>query len=65
LIRSIKSFGFLLWLPPSSPALAKFMEQAFEWEIMDYTFYPYYWANRKSWQEFRKGNTGSLEFLQH
>ncbi|WP_428070713.1 hypothetical protein [Chryseobacterium gambrini] len=28
------------------------MEQAFEWEIMDYTFYPYYWANRKSWQEF-------------
>lgn len=32
-------------------ALAKFMEQAFEWEIMDYTFYPYYWANRKMWQE--------------
>lgn len=30
-------------------ALAKFMEQAFEWEIMDYTFYPYYWANRKEW----------------
>lgn len=33
-------------------ALAKFMEQAFEWEIMDYTFYPYYCASRKSWQEF-------------
>ncbi|MEG1592479.1 hypothetical protein [Chryseobacterium sp.] len=32
-------------------ALAKFMEQALEWEIMDYTFYPYYWANRKMWQE--------------
>ena len=32
-------------------ALAKFMEQAFEWEIMDYTFYPYYWANRQKWQE--------------
>lgn len=32
-------------------ALSKFMEQAFEWEIMDYTFYPYYWANRKMWQE--------------
>ncbi|SDI64180.1 hypothetical protein [Chryseobacterium jejuense] len=32
-------------------ALAKFMEQAFEWDIMDYTFYPYYWANRKMWQE--------------
>lgn len=32
-------------------ALAKFMEQAFEWSIMDYTFYPYYWADRKRWQE--------------
>lgn len=32
-------------------ALAKFMEQAFEWEIMDYTFYPYYWANRQQWKE--------------
>ncbi|SEW41708.1 hypothetical protein SAMN05421841_2859 [Chryseobacterium wanjuense] len=31
-------------------ALAKFMEQAFEWTIMDYTFYPYYWANREEWQ---------------
>ncbi len=32
-------------------ALAKFMEQAFEWSIMDYTFYPYYWGDRKKWQE--------------
>lgn len=32
-------------------ALAKFMEQAFEWEIMDYTFYPYYWANKSMWKE--------------
>lgn len=31
-------------------ALAKFLEQAFEWTIMDYTFYPYYWANRDEWQ---------------
>ena len=31
-------------------ALAKFMEQAFEWSIMDYTFYPYYWGDRKNWQ---------------
>ena len=30
---------------------AKFLEQAFEWTIMDYTFYPYYWADRKMWQE--------------
>ena len=32
-------------------ATAKFLEQAFEWSIMDYTFYPYYWADRKDWQE--------------
>lgn len=32
-------------------ALAKFMEQAFEWELMDYTFYPYYWADRGEWQK--------------
>lgn len=31
-------------------ALAKFLEQAFEWTIMDYTFYPYYWADRDEWQ---------------
>lgn len=32
-------------------AFAKFMEQAFEWEIMSYYFYPYYWGERKSWAE--------------
>ncbi|WP_347220173.1 hypothetical protein [Chryseobacterium sp.] len=32
-------------------ALAKFMEQAFEWSIMDYTFYPYYWGNEEKWQD--------------
>jgi hypothetical protein len=32
-------------------ALAKFMEQAFEWSVMSYSFYPYYWANRQHWQE--------------
>ncbi|KAA0126820.1 hypothetical protein FY557_15415 [Chryseobacterium sp. SN22] len=31
-------------------ALAKFLEQAFEWTIMDYSFYPYYWADRDEWQ---------------
>jgi len=35
----------------SYAALVKFMEQAMEWTIMDYTFYPYYWAERKNWQE--------------
>jgi hypothetical protein len=31
-------------------ALVKFMEQAFEWNIMSYNFYPYYWGNRTNWQ---------------
>ncbi|WP_370895570.1 hypothetical protein [Chryseobacterium gossypii] len=32
-------------------AFVKFMEQAFEWEIMSYHFYPYYWGERKSWAD--------------
>ena len=32
-------------------AFVKFMEQAFEWNIMSYTFYPYYWASREKWAE--------------
>lgn len=31
-------------------ALVKFMEQAFEWNIMSYNFYPYYWAGRTDWE---------------
>lgn len=31
-------------------SVAKFMEQAFEWDIMSYTFYPFYWGNRANWQ---------------
>ncbi|WP_128330271.1 hypothetical protein [Apibacter sp. HY039] len=29
--------------------LAKFLEQAFEWNMMSYTFYPFYWGNKKEW----------------
>ncbi|WP_152909146.1 hypothetical protein [Chryseobacterium sp. Hurlbut01] len=32
-------------------AFVKFMEQAFEWDIMSYYFYPYYWGDRKKWSE--------------
>ena len=48
-------------------AKAKFLEQAFEWNIMDYTFYPYFWADRKDWQEmYLSENTDPLfrSFLQ-
>lgn len=30
-------------------AFVKFMEQAFEWDIMSYNFYPYYWGAREDW----------------
>ncbi len=30
-------------------ATVKFFEQAFDWEIMAYTFYPYFYAEEKDW----------------
>lgn len=32
-------------------SLVKFLEQAFEWNIMSYNFYPYYWGKRQDWTE--------------
>ncbi|WP_053002243.1 hypothetical protein [Kordia jejudonensis] len=32
-------------------SFAKFMEQAFEWDIMSYNFYPFYWGNRNEWNK--------------
>jgi hypothetical protein len=29
----------------------KFFEQAFEWDLMSYYFYPFYWANKNKWKE--------------
>ncbi|NHN25519.1 hypothetical protein FIA58_007500 [Flavobacterium jejuense] len=40
----------------NSPALesyaakVKFFEQAFEWNLMSYHFYPFYWANKDHWK---------------
>ena len=31
--------------------LVKFMEQAFEWSLMSYNFYPFYWGNRNDWTD--------------
>lgn len=31
-------------------SFVKFFEQAFEWDIMSYYFYPYYWGDRDQWQ---------------
>ncbi|MDI7864155.1 hypothetical protein MRS76_19605 [Rhizobiaceae bacterium n13] len=30
---------------------AKFFEECFEWEKMEFTYYPYYWAPRSTWVE--------------
>jgi len=32
-------------------AFVKFIEEAFEWDIMSYNFYPFYWGNRNDWQK--------------
>lgn len=32
-------------------AFVKFMEQAFEWDIMSYNFYPFYWGDRNKWSD--------------
>lgn len=32
-------------------SFVKFMEQAFEWDIMSYSFYPFYWGKRSNWVE--------------
>ena len=31
--------------------VARFFEEAFEWEQMTYLYYPYFWARRKVWYE--------------
>ncbi len=47
---------------------AKFLEQAFEWDIMAYTFLPYYWADEKEWGDLLSLDTAAdaifLAFLQ-
>ncbi|MCO6161671.1 hypothetical protein [Flavobacterium sp. NRK F7] len=30
-------------------SFVKFIEQAFEWDILSYHLYPYYWGNRSDW----------------
>lgn len=32
-------------------SVARFMEQAFEWEIMSYSFYPFYWGDKTQWNK--------------
>lgn len=32
-------------------SFVKFFEQAFEWDIMSYNFYPFYWGRRQDWKK--------------
>ncbi len=43
-------------------AHAKFLEEAFDWEIMAYTLYPYYWAERNGWGELIR-STSDADFI--
>ncbi|NAS30952.1 hypothetical protein GTQ40_08230 [Flavobacteriaceae bacterium R38] len=45
----------------------KFFEQAFEWDVMSYLFYPYFWADQEQWERlFNEEDTDPLfkAFLQ-
>ena len=33
-------------------SFATFLEQAMEWDIMSYNFFPFYWADRSRWGEY-------------
>ena len=43
-------------------SFVQFMEQAFEWKLMSYNFYPYYWGNREEWQDLYKFETNDPIF---
>lgn len=41
----------------------KFIEQGFEWNLMTYTFYPYFWGNKKRWRKLYQLNDTDPLFL--
>ncbi len=41
----------------------KFFEQAFDWGIMSYLFYPYYWAKKCDWVELFQAQKGDDEIF--
>jgi hypothetical protein len=43
-------------------SFVKFIEQAFEWDIMSYNFYPYYWASRSNWSELYQNDNNDPLF---
>ena len=43
-------------------SFAKFMEQAFEWNLISYNFYPYYWANKDEWKDLYQFESNDAVF---
>ena len=43
-------------------SFVKFMEQAFEWELMSYNFYPYYWGYENDWEKLYKFDSDDATF---
>lgn len=43
-------------------SFAKFMEQAFDWDLISYNFYPYYWGNRNEWTTLYQTDNNDLLF---
>lgn len=43
-------------------SFVKFMEQAFEWNLMSYKFYPYYWGKKDDWTELYQFDTNDAIF---
>lgn len=42
--------------------LVKFFEQAVDWQLMSYLFYPYYWADKCDWAELMKTESDDFVF---
>jgi hypothetical protein len=38
------------------------MEQAFEWNLISYNFYPYYWANKVQWKDLYQFESNDAVF---
>ncbi len=43
-------------------SMVKFFEQAIDWQIMSYLFYPYYWADKCDWAELMQSASDDLVF---
>ncbi len=43
-------------------SMVKFFEQAIDWQIMSYIFYPYYWASKCVWADLMKSESDDLVF---